>query len=675
MPWRLKCASPMSKTLFWYLLKDLLRIFMLASGTLAGIMSFGALLRPLTQHGLDAGQIGKILSYFSPAMTTYSFPVAALFATTMVYGRLSADNELTACRASGISHLALTWPAFLLGLIVALISLVFLSFIVPLFTLKVEKVIYSNIAQLIANKITRTHEISYGKTTIFAQAARSLVPEQVMIDCKGDAGLQSQVEKQLKALGVEVANQKLSEKSGSAVDVLVMPYEQVGNWRSALAAVSAWAGAGDTRMTAGMFYKDWDEALKASSVKDAALLEEFVKVRPEPGAQMVELDSPMVFSYATVPAPDQDPSAKPDDKASKMRVPTKVWMARRAMAVVMNKEEGVEMSVVLEGGGNFPRSVGGSQMVVNEAQFGPVPMGSPIRENTKFMDIAQLKAMLANPESSRRLQGLVQGFIKDEQREVYFAQLQVSLKNLQSLRFIAESETLVVSAVNLKEATIRAGELVLDPADDGWVRVDRESNGNASSSDKARQVRITIDPVEHAAQASDPRMIVNVRGYDVMVTADEDLAAHEKFPRSINIPMPADLRAVEKHTVDYYRHSNEPGLSGIGREARKELDVQYHKLTSSIRSEMHSRASFAVSCLILVMVGCALGMISKSGNFLSAFAVSVVPALLCITLIVTGQHVCENTPKSEMLGLSLIWSGNVIVAMMATVLLGGLQRQ
>jgi len=75
------------------------------------------------------------------------------------------------------------------------------------------------------------------------------------------------------------------------------------------------------------------------------------------------------------------------------------------------------------------------------------------------------------------------------------------------------------------------------------------------------------------------------------------------------------------------------------------------------------------------MVGCALGMISKSGNFLQAFAVSVVPALLCIALIVTGQHVCENTPKSMGMGLSLIWSGNVIVLIMAIVLLGKLQRQ
>ena len=40
---------------------------------------------------------------------------AALFATTVVYGRLSADNELTACRAGGLSHLTVTLPAFILG--------------------------------------------------------------------------------------------------------------------------------------------------------------------------------------------------------------------------------------------------------------------------------------------------------------------------------------------------------------------------------------------------------------------------------------------------------------------------------------------------------------------------------------------------------------------------------
>jgi lipopolysaccharide export LptBFGC system permease protein LptF len=568
----------MSKTLFWYLLKDLLRIFLVTTGTLAGIMSFGALLKPLTQHGLGVQQVGEILSYFSPAMTTYSLPIAALFATTIVYGRLSADNELTACRASGISNLAMTWPAVLLGLMVALVSLLFLSFIVPVFTLKVEKVIYSNIAQLVANKITRTHEISYGRTSIFAQAA---------------------------------------------------------------------------------------------------------EVEPNQGdKQVVNLYSPMIFTYTTVDAPadDQQPGIGGDDKSNKMKVPSKILIAKKATAYISQEGESVRLEARLEQGSDFPRGIGGSELSVGQTQFGPVDMGTPIRENTKFMDIRELKRMLGNPESSRRLKAIVQQFVRDEQRETYFATIAKSLNDpaLRSFRFDAETETLVVSGADLELRT-RGGELVINPRteqDTARVRVDREhktENGSAEidSSDKAKQIRITIDPVEPTPGADAPRrMVVNVRGYDVIVQADEDPAAHETYLRTINVAMPEDIQAIEHNDVRHYLNAR-----NASRRDQDDLKYNYRKLIASIRSEMHSRASFAVSCFILVMVGCALGMISKSGNFLSAFAVSVVPALLCIALIVTGQHVCENTPQSMGMGLSLIWSGNVIVLIMAIFLLGKLQRQ
>src|SRR3954469_16343954 len=167
----------MGRTLFWYIFKDLLKIFMMASGALAGIMSFGGLLRPLTQQGLDAGQVSKMLGYFTFPMMAYSLPVAALFAATMVYGRLGADNELTACRAGGISHVGAAMPAFVLGLLVALLSLVMLCFVVPIYTLKVERVIYSNMAKLIANRIERTHEIKFLDYNVFAQEASLPEPD------------------------------------------------------------------------------------------------------------------------------------------------------------------------------------------------------------------------------------------------------------------------------------------------------------------------------------------------------------------------------------------------------------------------------------------------------------------------------------------------------------------
>ncbi|HSI32889.1 MAG: LptF/LptG family permease [Phycisphaerae bacterium] len=679
----------MSKTLFWYLLKDLLRIFLLASGTLAGIMSFGALLRPLTQHGLDAAQIGKILSYFSPAMTTYSFPVAALFATTFVYGRLSADNELTACRASGLSHLVMTLPAFLLGLIVALISLLFLCFVVPTFTLKVEKVIYSNIAGLVANKITRTHEISYGKTTIFAQEARALPPVGSVLVVAVDDNWRGAVEKRLAEVGLTFK---------STAEGLVVDYVQGdSDIRGRLTKLAAdgqfepaeglsatvqrpWGATTTFRVPVGLAVlgKDPSEADRRAALGATfeTALSAAVRVLPSPDAQAVDLTGPMVFSYQTVPVPDYEgPASKKEgdkaDKASKMRVPTKVWMARQATAYIVPKDDNVEMTVVLAGAGNFTRGAGGTQSFVELTQFGPVPINSPIRENTKFMDIVQLRDLLAKPEESKRLQGLVRQFIADEQREMYFEQITAGLTANKSFPFVAETEELVVRGDLTTEA--RAGELVLTPQDRG-ERVTVERSGEGGSTDRAVQVRITMEVLEHTPENPDPRLLITVRGYDVVIESDAEMTRHEKYSRAINIPMPADLRKVESHNVEHYL-KGPAGERKVDRESREKLKTEYTKLTAMIRSEMHARASFAVSCLILVMVGCALGMVSKSGNFLSAFAVSVVPALLCITLVVTGQHVCEATPKSIGLGLGLIWSGNIAVASLGVVLLGGLQRQ
>src|SRR5215213_8568319 len=163
----------LSPTLFWYIFKDLLKVFMLTNGALAGILSFGGLLRPLTEQGLEAWQVGLLLTYFTPAMTAYSLPIAALFATTVVYGRLSADNEVLACRAGGLSHLSLALPASILGLLVAVISALLLLFIVPIYTLKIEHVVYSNLAKIIANDIERKHQIRLPgmNLTVFARSA------------------------------------------------------------------------------------------------------------------------------------------------------------------------------------------------------------------------------------------------------------------------------------------------------------------------------------------------------------------------------------------------------------------------------------------------------------------------------------------------------------------------
>src|SRR5687768_7878372 len=149
---------------------------------IAGIMSFAGLLRPLAERGLDGGQMLRMLAWLLPAMATYSLPVAALFATTFVYGRLAADNEVVAMRAAGIPTglTGLCLPALVLATLVMGANFTLLSFVVPAANLQVERVVYSNLATLSANEINRTKRLTFNsgqeRITLTADSAVIIDP-------------------------------------------------------------------------------------------------------------------------------------------------------------------------------------------------------------------------------------------------------------------------------------------------------------------------------------------------------------------------------------------------------------------------------------------------------------------------------------------------------------------
>ena len=107
------------KTLHWYIFRELLRIFVLTASALTTLLAFGGTFKEITRRGVDVGQLMAIVTNLMPAMLAYTIPIAALFAAVLVYWRLSTDNELTACRASGISFVTIVMPALFLGVVVA----------------------------------------------------------------------------------------------------------------------------------------------------------------------------------------------------------------------------------------------------------------------------------------------------------------------------------------------------------------------------------------------------------------------------------------------------------------------------------------------------------------------------------------------------------------------------
>ncbi len=110
-------------TLHRYIFRELLRVFALTVVALTLIMSLGSILQPVQEYGVGPRQVIHLMGYFLPITLTFVLPMAALFAGALVYGRLTSDNELDACRASGISLLTLVYPGLVLAIIVAIANL------------------------------------------------------------------------------------------------------------------------------------------------------------------------------------------------------------------------------------------------------------------------------------------------------------------------------------------------------------------------------------------------------------------------------------------------------------------------------------------------------------------------------------------------------------------------
>jgi hypothetical protein len=98
-------------------------------------------------------------------------------------------------------------------------------------------------------------------------------------------------------------------------------------------------------------------------------------------------------------------------------------------------------------------------------------------------------------------------------------------------------------------------------------------------------------------------------------------------------------------------------------------------LNPKVLAEMHGRVAYGVGCFLLVAVGAALGMIFRGGNILSAFALSCIPAMVLIILMVMGKQMVSNPDVPTGWGLAAVWSGVGILAAMTAYLYGLVLRR
>jgi lipopolysaccharide export system permease protein len=150
---------------FWHILHrmifwELVKVFSLSLLGITGILLMAGIVAEASQQGLTLFQLLEIIPLLIPSTLPYTIPATTLFATCVVYGRLSADNEILAIKAAGINAFTVVWAGVFLGILMSSITMGLYYRIIPYTHGLMRSMFLNDVEESLYSILRRDHAIN-----------------------------------------------------------------------------------------------------------------------------------------------------------------------------------------------------------------------------------------------------------------------------------------------------------------------------------------------------------------------------------------------------------------------------------------------------------------------------------------------------------------------------------
>ena len=150
-------SSILTRMILW----ELVKVFVMALIGITGILLMAGIVAEAAQEGLGPTQILAAIPLLIPSTLPYTIPATTLFACCVTYGRIAADNEILAIKASGVNILLVARPGLLLGLAMTAVTMGLYWDIIPSSHRMLRRMVFDDAEEVLYSMLRKQRSINF----------------------------------------------------------------------------------------------------------------------------------------------------------------------------------------------------------------------------------------------------------------------------------------------------------------------------------------------------------------------------------------------------------------------------------------------------------------------------------------------------------------------------------